>query len=216
MRPTSPIRLVCLDIGGVLVRICSGWAEACKIAKIDLEPDVYDAALFKRIVEASHRLEHGHIDEAAFDREVAELTGFTPAQVGSAAEAWLVGVYDGAVELIDWLNARPGIQVGCLSNTTTRHWRMMTTPAGPVYAGLDRLRHQFVSYRIGHMKPAAEIYRYVERATGLRPEEIVFFDDSPANVEGARACGWHGELIDPKADPPGQVRAALRRFGVRD
>ena len=64
----------------------------------------------------------------------------------------------------------------------------MTTP-GPLYAGLDRLGLQFVSFKIGHMKPAAEIYRYVERETGLRPEEIVFFDDSPANVEGARACG---------------------------
>jgi glucose-1-phosphatase len=213
MHSKSSIKLVCLDIGGVLVRICSGWAEACKIAKIELDPEMHDAALFKRIVDASHRLEHGRIDEAAFDREVAALTGLTPEQVGAAAEAWLVGVYDGAVELIDWLNGRPGIQVACLSNTTTRHWRMMTTP-GRLYAGLDRLKHQFVSFRIGHMKPAAEIYRYVERETRLRPEEIVFFDDSPSNVEGARACGWHGELVDPKADPPAQVRAALRRYGV--
>src|SRR5688500_4639486 len=145
MRPTSPIRLVCLDIGGVLVRICSGWAEACRIAKIDLGPDVYDAALFKRIVEASHRLEHGHIDEATFDREVAELTGLTAEQVGAAAEAWLLGAYAGAVELVDWLNGIPNVMSACLSNTTTRHWRMMATPGGPVYAGLDRLRHQFVS-----------------------------------------------------------------------
>lgn len=215
MDSKSPIKLVCVDIGGVLVRICSGWAEACRIAKIDLDPEMFDAALFKEIVAASHRLEHGHIDEATFDREVAELTGLTPEQVGAAAEAWLVGVYDGAVELIDWLNAMPGIQVGCLSNTTTRHWRMMATPGGPVYAGLDRLKLQLVSFKIGHMKPAAEIYRQVERETGLKPGEIVFFDDSPANVEGARACGWHGELVDPKADPPGQVRQILARYGVR-
>ena len=213
MHSKSAIKLVCLDIGGVLVRICSGWAEACKIAKIGLEPEMFDAALFKEIVAASHRLEHGHIDERTFDRVVAALTGLTPEQVGAAAEAWLVGVYPGAVELIDWLNGVEGIRVGCLSNTTTRHWRIMTTP-GPLYAGLDRLRLQFVSFKIGHMKPAAEIYRHVERETGLRPEEIVFFDDSPANVDGARACGWHGELVDPKGDAPGQVREALRRYGV--
>lgn len=214
MQPQPDIRLVCLDIGGVLVRICSGWAEACRLAKIELEPDIYDAALFKQIVDLAHRLEHGHIDEATFDRQVAEITSLTPAQVAAAAEAWLRGVYDGAVELIDWLNTIPYIESACLSNTTTRHWRMMTTP-GPVYAGLDRLRHQFVSFRIGHMKPAEEIYRHVERTTGLKPHQIIFFDDSPANVDGARSCGWNAELIDPKADPPGQVREVLRRYGVQ-
>lgn len=214
MQLKSPIRLVCLDIGGVLVRICSGWADACRIAKIELGPEMQDAALFKRIVEASHRLEHGHIDVPTFDREVAKLTGLTPQQVGAAAEAWLLGVYDGAVELIDWLNTLPGISSACLSNTTTRHWKMMTTP-GPVYAGLDRLKHHFVSYNIGHMKPAPEIYRHVERAMGLKPHEIIFFDDSAANVEGARACGWHAEMVDPKSDPPRQVRELLRGYGVK-
>jgi FMN phosphatase YigB (HAD superfamily) len=213
MQPKSPIRLVCLDIGGVLVRICSGWADACRIAKIEPGPETFDAGLFKQIVEASHRLEHGHIDVPRFDREVAELTGLTPEQVGAAAEAWLLGVYEGAVELIDWLNMLPAVGSACLSNTTTRHWEMMTTP-GRVYAGLDRLKHQFVSYNIGHMKPAPEIYRHVERVTGLRPQEIIFFDDSVANVEGARACGWHAELVDPKTDPPGRVREVLREYRV--
>jgi glucose-1-phosphatase len=213
MQPTSPIRLVCLDIGGVLVRICSGWVDACRIAKIELRPEMRDAGLFKQIVEASHRLEHGHIDVPTFDRQVAEMTGLTPKQVGAAAEAWLLGVYDGAVELIDWLNTLPDLSSACLSNTTTRHWQMMTTP-GPVYAGLDRLKHSFVSYEIGHMKPSAAIYRHVERATRFKPHEIIFFDDSAANVQGARACGWHAEQVDPIADPPRQVRELLRRHGV--
>jgi FMN phosphatase YigB (HAD superfamily) len=213
MHLKSPIHLVCLDVGGVLVRICSGWEEACRIANVELRPEVSDAAVLKQVVEVAHRLEHGQIDEETFDQEVGALVGLPPERIAAAAEAWLVEVYPGALELVDWLNGLPGIRAACLSNTTTRHWRMMTTP-GQTYAGLERLPHQFLSFEIGHMKPSGEIFQHVEQVTGRRPNQILFFDDSKANVDGAKACGWHAELIDPKDDPPGQVRHALRRYGI--
>ena len=197
MHLKSPIHLVCLDVGGVLVRICSGWEEACRNAKIELRPEATDGGVMKQVVEGAHRLEHGEIDEETFDREVGALVGAPPERIAAAAEAWLTGVYPGALELIDWLNGLHGIKAACLSNTTTRHWRMMTTP-GPTYAGLERLPHQFLSFQIGHMKPSAEIFRHVEQVTGRGPGQIVFFDDSEANVNGAKACGWHAELIDAK------------------
>lgn len=47
---------------------------------------------------------------------------------------------------------------------------------------------------LGFSKPAAGFYRSVEARTGLSPNAIFFIDDKPANVEGARACGWTAAL----------------------
>jgi putative hydrolase of the HAD superfamily len=40
---------------------------------------------------------------------------------------------------------------------------------------------------------------------GVRPERIVFFDDAPANIAGARACGLQVIQVTSVAD----VAAAL-------
>lgn len=39
-------------------------------------------------------------------------------------------------------------------------------------------------------KPQREIYELLERRIGLKGEELVFVDDSPANCAGAEAVGW--------------------------
>ena len=53
------------------------------------------------------------------------------------------------------------------------------------------------------LKPGREIYDEVVRCTGFLPEEILFVDDSIANVEGARAAGLNAVLktfLDGDAD----------------
>ncbi len=45
-------------------------------------------------------------------------------------------------------------------------------------------------------KPHAPIYRYLLETYGLEPDECLFIDDKPENVEGARACGMHAEVYD--------------------
>ncbi len=79
-----------------------------------------------------------------------------------------------------------------------------------MYPFLDRFRGITVSAHIGLIKPELAIYRHHETAFGLDPAAILFFDDSPANVEGARAAGWHAEQYTG-AD---EMRADLARYGV--
>ncbi len=45
------------------------------------------------------------------------------------------------------------------------------------------------SCRVSRIKPEPEIYRVLVERIGLSPGDIVFFDDVPANVEGARREG---------------------------
>jgi putative hydrolase of the HAD superfamily len=128
-------------------------------------------------------------------------------------QAYLLGAYPGAHELIDDL-CRAGVRTACLSNTTHNHWRMMHDPSGPHFLPLARMTHCFASFQIGLRKPDERIYAHVEHVTGVPPAGIVFFDDVEENVLAARQRGWHAHRITPDGDPILQERAHLRRHGV--
>ena len=53
------------------------------------------------------------------------------------------------------------------------------------------------SFEAKAMKPAPEVFRYACSKLGIRPEETMFLDDGPANVEGARALGFGGLVVPP-------------------
>jgi len=38
------------------------------------------------------------------------------------------------------------------------------------------------------------VYELTASRLGVRPDEIAFLDDVPANVDAARAAGWHAVL----------------------
>jgi len=47
---------------------------------------------------------------------------------------------------------------------------------------------------LGWAKPAAEFFREVEARTGFAPGEVFFIDDKAANVDAAKALGWHAAI----------------------
>jgi HAD superfamily hydrolase (TIGR01509 family) len=213
-----PIRLVCLDLGGVMMRICRDWIEAFGSATDELRSRFTNAQQVARcIAPLGQAYETGTIDDGEFDRRAAAALGLSEKQVAAAVDAWLKGPYPGATELIRRLGSSDGIRSACLTNTNRRHWRAMTEP-GVHELGLRELTWRFTSFDAGHMKPDAGIYAYAEgfaAAEGIGPESILFFDDNPANVAAAASRGWRTEQIDPDGDAPGQVRTHLERYGVR-
>ncbi|WP_419913585.1 HAD family hydrolase [Hoeflea sp.] len=56
---------------------------------------------------------------------------------------------------------------------------------------LNETRGVTVSGDVGVIKPQREIYDAHVTSFALEPSATLFIDDSPANVEGARAAGWH-------------------------
>ncbi len=51
----------------------------------------------------------------------------------------------------------------------------------------------FTSAELGVAKPAQAFYAHVTQAINVSPGEILFWDDTLANVQAAVACGWHAE-----------------------
>ena len=98
-------------------------------------------------------------------------------------------------------------RVYLLSNIGDLHWQHLDG----LY-GLDSLVHgACASFRVGAVKPHADIYRKAEAMFDLDPAVTVFLDDLSQNVAGARECGWHA-IHHTDA---GLTRAQLSGLGVR-
>ena len=209
----NAIQLVCFDLGRVLIRIGDSWAEACAAAGVAPAVTTMDGPTRQTFLHIVAAHETGELDESGFAERVAALTGAEPDGALAVLTGWLRGAYDGAAELIEALSDRP-VQTACLSNTNACHWRLMTGGEGPNALPLDRLDHRFASHLIGRRKPDPAIYQHVERATGVAPGSILFFDDSPENVHAAGQRGWRGHTIEHPGDPVRQVRRQLDRLGL--
>jgi len=207
------IDLVCFDLGRVLIRICDGWQHACAVAGVPIqarELDLYAAGALHDIVVRS---EIGQIDLEQFAQAASGILGLPAAQVCALSNAYLLGAYPGAVELLEDLSVG-GVKTACLSNTNVNHWRIICDPSAVGYFPLDRLNWRFASHLVGARKPQHEIYEHVERETGVTPGRILFFDDVAENIDAAVARGWIGRKIDPMRDPIAQARAELERHGL--
>jgi glucose-1-phosphatase len=207
---SSPVRLVCFDLGGVLVRIARDWPDACRRAGVQLE---IDPSLWERHHELSLRYETGEFDEAGYLRELPACVPGVPAEhVRRIFDAWLLGLYPGAADLLRDLKRR-GLTTACLSNTNDRHWRTVMRE-DPQYRPLAELDYCLASHELGVMKPAEQIYRLAERRMGFKGEQVLFFDDKRENVEAARSVGWQSEVVDRADDAISQVREYLVAHGV--
>lgn len=203
-------RLAVFDLGGVVVRICRTWDEACAAAGVSARPARDPAAhghLLAPVVRAHQR------GEIACDGYAAELAGILGGigadEVRRVHDAWILGDYPGIASAIDRIHAA-GLDTACLSNTNASHWDQLQGSEA-----FRRIRTRHASHLLRLVKPDAGIYRAFERATGASPGDIVFFDDLPENVDAARGCGWSAVLVDHAGDTAAQVIGALHAAGVQ-
>jgi putative hydrolase of the HAD superfamily len=117
---------------------------------------------------------------------------------------WVHGLYPGALDLLRQLSSV--YTLGCLSNTNGVHWQR-----GRTVMQLDTLfTYTFVSCETGLLKPDEAAFRYVIQHTGYAPERIVFFDDSPRNIDSAAATG----MVACKTEGLAEVYRALRELAI--
>ncbi|MHC5114223.1 MAG: HAD family hydrolase [Planctomycetota bacterium] len=206
------VRVVCFDLGGVVVRIPRSWGEGCRAAGLDVRGDT--SGLIRGHPEwpdLNGRYQTGRLDVRAFVEALSTMMGglYTPEEVLRVHHAWIVGVYDGIEDLVGRLHAA-GLETAVLSNSCGYHWRLMeeTLPA------FRALRNRWGSHQLALRKPDEAIYRALESKVGARGGEIAFFDDLEENVGGALAAGWRAVQIDHDGDTARQVSDALAGMDV--
>jgi putative hydrolase of the HAD superfamily len=204
---------VVFDLGGVVVRICRSWKEACARAGLpyhDITATPENIAARKAIVK---RHEVGLLSDADYYAQIAGTTGglYTPEQVRTVHHYWTIGEYLGIDKLVDDLHGA-GIATGVLSNTNAHHWRLLMMPAE--YPTIARMHHVHASHLLKHAKPDAAIFHAFCEVSGHAPHRVVFFDDLADNVAGAQAAGWDAVQIDHTGDTVSQMRLHLRLRGI--
>jgi putative hydrolase of the HAD superfamily len=192
---TDPVEALLFDLGGVTTHIdfaqaVRRWSE---YAGRDLEP------LWRAYVpgEAHRKHERGEIDDTAFFASLRDEfhIELTDAQFLDGWNAIFGGIVPGIDDQLKDAAAR--IPLYAFTNTNRAHERYWSV----AYADTMRhFRHVFVSSTIGMRKPDEEAFAYVAEAMGVRPGRILFFDDSNANIDGARACGFQTVLVRSNAD----------------
>ncbi|MFZ1990171.1 MAG: HAD-IA family hydrolase [Alphaproteobacteria bacterium] len=80
----------------------------------------------------------------------------------------------------------------------------------------DVADHMFSSGLLGVAKPNADYFERVSKILGVRPERILFVEDTPKNVDAARAAGWHTVAYgDSSKMQLGNARELSNLLGMR-
>lgn len=204
------MRVVCFDLGGVLVEINHTWKGALLDAGLpeDLassnDCSLTEFSLFNDYQKGTATLEHYLSDLCE------RFNGVSREQALATHNAILRSAYPGIPELIDEIKAA-GIKTGCLSNTNAPHWEAMLH--APRLAVVSMLDFPVASHLVGTEKPDEKMYRAFENISGAKPEEIAYFDDGKANVDAAKSLGWSAFVVDPSGDTARQMRIALQSLG---
>ncbi len=75
----------------------------------------------------------------------------------------------------------------------------------PIFKGI------VVSAVVGHLKPSKEIYHHLLSTYDLVPEETLFLDDMPRNIEGAKQMGMQAILFESAE----QAIIELKKLGIK-
>ena len=192
------------DIGGVLIKY-----EHESVIKLLASSGDYDVEVIRALFteDLLYLIETGRIPVADFYEEYIKR-----ALPGISLEGWIE-------KYIEYFEVNPegfglmlelkkkGRKVYILSNLAEYHKVALERKISGFF---DHSAVNFLSYEMGYYKPEAGIYREVIRKTGERPENMVFFDDLPQNIEGAKKAGMKGIVFSN--DRIGEIRDYVRRL----
>jgi glucose-1-phosphatase len=194
------------DLGGVLIRldwdaVFAHWARSC-----GGDP----AELRRRFAfdDAYERHERGEIDAARYFQALRRSLeiDIADAQFEAGWNALFVGEIAQATRLV--AQAAKRIPVHFFSNTNATHHAACSRDYAEALRPFGR---RFVSSEMGLRKPDRAAFEHVAREIGVPPARILFFDDTEANVAGARAAGLQAVHVRSTED----VARALDRLPER-
>lgn len=179
------INTIVLDIGNVLAHF--RWMEY-------LEDCGYTDEVKQKIGKATVRsnrwneLDRGVIDETKLFTECCKEEPSVEKEILQLFEdvSQLVWEYDYSTDFIRGLKAN-GYKVYLLSN----YARFTFQYAKENFGFIKQVDGGIISYEVKCTKPEATIYQLLIDKYHIQPEEAVFLDDLPANLEGAKPFGFH-------------------------
>jgi putative hydrolase of the HAD superfamily len=184
----EPIEALLFDLGRVLIELDTNRAHA-RWAELAGVPASRLAELTAARIGGSeffHAHERGKITDAQFFahlRQALEID-LSDDQLLEGWNAIFVGEMPGIRPAL--ARAKTRLPLYVFSNTNGAHQACWSARFADMLAPFRKV---YVSNEIGARKPDAEAFRLVIADIGMAPNRVLFLDDRPENVAGARACG---------------------------
>lgn len=204
MRRVDVYKNIIFDLGNVLLKF---QPEEYLRTKIQEEQRVLE--VHKELFQSEEwvMLDRGTITEEEARDILAQRSKENGALIRLAFENWyeLLTPIEESVEVLQELK-QAGYKVYFLSNFHLLAFEHVTQQ----YGFFDLFDGGIVSYKEKLVKPEAGIYSRILEEYRLKPEESVFIDDTPVNIEGARKAGIQTILLTDSID----LRERLRTLGI--
>lgn len=204
------IKNIVFDLGGVIMALDPAEAlrrfKALGLSDAERYLDSYtQSGIFGN-------LEEGKITAEDFRSKLSSLTGHE-LTFDECKHAWLgyrKDVPQRNLDLLKELRAK-GYRLILLSNTNPfmMDWALSSEFDGKGSSLNDYFDALYLSYRLGIMKPAPDFFRQVLDNENILPEETLFVDDGPRNVEAAGKLGFITMCPDNGSDWTGELRSLL-------
>jgi glucose-1-phosphatase len=203
MTPNSPKTLL-FDLGRVLIPFEFNRAYRAMEALTGLET----AEIRGRLAATTlfRQFETGLMEQEAFAAEVMRVLDFKCglAEFGGIWNSIFLPETLIPEAVIRDLQSRYRLIV--VSNTNQLHFEMLKN----TYIIFEYFYGFVLSYQVKAMKPDPLFYAAALRMAECLPEECVFIDDLPENVEGAKLAGFDGIIFESFP----QLALELKRRGV--
>ncbi len=179
-RQTSSSRfLFVFDIGGVLIGLDRSSREALLGATGGFAPEAP-----ARLSELNAQFRLGKISEDVYVENACEIHAVSADTLYRAEDAFLIAGDPNMMKLVEHLGKSH--RTIAFSNTHAIHWRRVERDL----IAAEAFHSFYLSHEIGLEKPDVASYEAVATRESYPRENIVFVDDTLANVEAARSAGW--------------------------
>jgi putative hydrolase of the HAD superfamily len=184
------IKSIIFDLGGVLLNISyQNTIDEFEKLGVDNSSAFYSK---KSQTNIFNLLETGEISENELIREIqSSCKSATRKQIIFAWNSMLLDLPKNRTNLLE--NLKEKYQLFLLSNTNAIHIKKLKSRLGEVkYSKFYNLFNKvYYSHEIGFRKPHSEAFRLVLDENNLKEKEVLFIDDSPQHIEGAKELGIH-------------------------
>ena len=204
-KPLVSVRTLMIDVDGVVIRHPQGlrWDHTIE-SDLGVDPARFQSAFF-----AVHWPDVMAGRAGLYERLALALPDFAPHLTPEALTAYWFSkdahLDQGFLGQLAALNGRYALHLATVQEHLRAAYLWNELGLKDRFAAI----HYAADYGCG--KPDPAFFEAVARRTGHAPHELLLIDDSPRNVEAARACGWCAGLWDGTQTVAEVIAKALGR-----
>jgi putative hydrolase of the HAD superfamily len=198
------------DFGGVLFN----WHPPTLLARVwphrvadEAQGREVAAQFFQNYVGDWGAFDQGLIGLDEVVRRIATRTGWSETEIRQVTDAVPAELapQPGTVAMVEELK-RAGHRLFYLSNMPEPYADFLEQS----YPLHDWFEDGVFSGRVKHIKPGRTIFEIAAQRFGVPHQSLIFLDDHPQNVEGAKALGWQALLFRNAEQARTELEALMR------